>query len=230
MMNLLAVSLLCSYLYTRSTLCDFCLTPTHPRTHTHTHTHAHTHTQSSGPQKPQKNKKSSKGKKNEPSNPKHKYRQKDKGQPQTVEQSHRQKGPLLLTVDESHSSVQEEQAINQQDGDTVDGSPSEEPSESTVSRTIPSEDKETEVETEEQTHVESLSDEVPPVDDIPVLDTSKVGDDFKEIEEGTIEEDVKVQDGGHESDEEEKRAILAEENILTLEEAEKVQKTWEQQI
>ena len=111
--------------------------------------------------------------------------------------------------------------MTQQDGDTVDISLSEEPSESIVTRNIPGEGKETEVGNEERARVEPPPDEALPVDDTPVLDSGKEGD-FKEVEEGKIEEEVKVQDGGHESDEEEKRAILAEEKILTLEEAEKV--------
>lgn len=68
----------------------------------------------------------------------------------------------------------------------------------------------------------TVVEEEPDIEDTPTIAMATEPLDQATSEVNEVEEVDVVQEGGAESDDEEKRALLAEENILVLEEAEKV--------
>lgn len=179
----------------------------------------------------------------ESSNPKHKYRQKDKERatPSTVEQTHRQKAPLLLTMDDGLTVSKDEEisldvsredliresaeALSSDANEYVGGSLLNTAGEElivdegltdTVDRTE-NDDNSLKVDFTDQDNQVGIKAE-------ETVRTKDVVDQFEPDEIGAhyLEDAVPRVQEGHESDEEEKKAILAEENVLQLEEAEKV--------
>ena len=178
------------------------------------------------------------------SNPKHKYRQKNKEGSTTsaVEHTHRQKAPLLLTMDNGP-------VISKDEDITVDASREDMSSESAetlsynvkefmggslqdaageelivdevsavnIDRTV-NIDGSIEVGFTDQDNQTGIQEE----DKLRTEDGVDQSNDLEVTGAHYLEDDVSRVQEGHESDEEEKKAILAEENVLQLEEAEKV--------
>ena len=178
------------------------------------------------------------------SNPKHKYRQKNKegATTSTVEHAHRQKAPLLLTMDNglAVSKVEEismdasREDVSSESAETLSYEAKEvtggslqdaageelivdEVSAVTVDRTV-NIDGSLEVGFTDQDNQTGIKEE----EKLRTEDGVDHSNDLEEASAHYLENDVSRVQEGHESDEEEKKAILAEENVLQLEEAEKV--------
>ena len=175
------------------------------------------------------------------SNPKHKYRQKNKegSTSSTVEHTHRQKAPLLLTMDNGPAiskdeemsvdasredmSIESAEPLSYEAKEFVGGGLQDaageelivdEASAVTVDRTV-NIDGSLEVGFTDQVRIKEE-------EKLRTEDGVDQSNDLEETGAHYLEDDVSRVQEGHESDEEEKKAILAEENVLQLEEAEKV--------